>query len=226
MATTLYIGNKNYSSWSLRPWLCLRWAGIDFQEQLIRLDQPGYGKQQIAEVLAVAGSGRVPALNTDGVRIWDSLAIAEWANEAAPAAQLWPADPVLRGLARSVTAEMHAGFSGMRRDLSMNIHRRCAPPSWPDDTLADIARVVAIWTELRQDHAKLGPWLLGLRSIADAFYTPVATRFRSYGVALPAAAAAYADTLLADADFRAWEADAIPDSWDVSGYSVIDRLYV
>jgi glutathione S-transferase len=92
--------------------------------------------------------------------------------------------------------------------------------------LADIARVVAIWTELRQDHAKLGPWLLGQRSIADAFYTPVATRFRSYGVALPAAAAAYADTLLADADFRAWEADAIPDSWDVSGYSVIDRLYV
>ncbi len=226
MSNTLYIGNKNYSSWSLRPWLCLRWGGIPFEEILIRLDQPGYGKQQIAAVKAVAPSGTVPALRADGLAIWDSLAIAEWAAEQAGPGVLWPADPALRAQARSATCEMHSGFAAVRRDLSMNIHRRLtAQPDWPEDTRAGLARIDALWTGLREQHAHLGPFLFGQRCIADAFFTPVASRLRTYAVPGSSVANDYRDTLLADPDFLTWERDSIPDSWDASGYSVIDHLY-
>ena len=226
MSNILYIGNKNYSSWSLRPWLCLRWAGIAFEERVIRLDQPGYGKQQIAEVKAVAPNGTVPVLHTDGLVVWDSLAIAEWAAEQAGPGVLWPTDPVLRTQARSAACEMHSGFAAVRRDLSMNIHRRLpAAPQWPDDTRAGLARIDALWTERCERHAHLGPFLFGRRCIVDAFFTPVATRLRTYAVPLSDAAASYRDALLADADFCAWEAASVPNSWDASGYSVIDGLY-
>lgn len=226
MPNVLFIGYKNYSSWSLRPWLCLRWGGIAFQERIIRLDQPGYGKQQIAEVKAVSPNGTVPALDVNGLTLWDSLAIAEWAAEQAGPGVLWPADPALRAQARSASCEMHSGFSAVRRDLSMNIHRRLeTQPEWPDDTRANLARIEELWTTLRERNAALGPYLFGQRSIADAFFTPVATRLRTYAVPMSATATAYRDTLLADPDFLAWEADAIPNSWDASGYSVIDGLY-
>jgi glutathione S-transferase len=226
MSNVLYIGNKNYSSWSLRPWLCLRWGGIPFEEHTIRLDQPGYGKQQIAEVKAVSPNGTVPALHADGVVIWDSLAIAEWAAEQAGPGVLWPIDPMLRAQARSATCEMHSGFAAVRRDLSMNIHRRLpAAPQWPDDTRAGLQRIEALWASLRERHAEHGPFLFGQRSIADAFFTPVATRLCTYAVPLSVTAAAYCDVLLADPDFQAWKAASIPNSWDASGYSVIDGLY-
>jgi glutathione S-transferase len=226
MSNVLYIGYKNYSSWSLRPWLCLRWGGIPFEEHTIRLDQPGYGKQQIAEVKAVSPNGTVPALHADGVVIWDSLAIAEWAAEQTGPGVLWPIDPTLRAQARSATCEMHSGFAAVRRDLSMNIRRRLsAEPQWPEDTRAGLARIDALWAELRERHAHLGPFLFGQRCIADAFFTPVATRLRTYAVPLSGAAEVYRDTLLSDADFQAWEAACVPDSWDASGYSVIDGLY-
>lgn len=125
MATVLFVGNKNFSSWSLRPWLCLRWAGIAFEERVIRLDQPGYGERRIAEVLAVSSAGTVPALEVDGLSIWDSLAIAEWAAEQVASGVLWPADPSVRAVARAATAEMHSGFAAVRRDLPMNLRRRC-----------------------------------------------------------------------------------------------------
>lgn len=222
----LYIGNKNYSSWSLRPWLVLRWGDIPFEERLIRLDQPGYGKQAIAEVKTVAPNGTLPALVSDGVPIWDSLAIAEWAAERAAPGALWPEDPILRAQARSAACEMHAGFAAVRRDLSMNIHRRMATqPDWPEDTRRGLARIDDLWRGLRARHAHLGPFLFGRRSIADAFYAPVAARLRTYAVPCSGAVAEYRDTLLADADFLAWEADSLPDSWDASGYSVIDRLH-
>lgn len=223
MNPVLYIGNKNYSSWSLRPWLVLRWAGIPFEERLIRLDQPGYGRGAIAAVRAVSPSGLVPALGLGEVALWDSLAIAEWAAEEVPA--LWPRDRLVRGLARAATCEMHSGFAPVRRDLPMNIHRRCPAQDWAPETRASLERLFALWGELRGRFQDRGPWLVGERSIADAFFTPVATRLRSYSVDLPPLLAAYRDTLLADADFRAWEADAIPDSWDVSGLSVIDGMY-
>jgi glutathione S-transferase len=224
MDLTLYIGNRNYSSWSLRPWLCLRWAKLAFSEVEIDLAQPGYGVQGIAEILAVAPNGRVPALDVDGLVIWDSLAIAEWVAEQVPAG-LWPEDPARRAIARSVTAEMHSGFAAVRRDLSMNIRRRSIVAAWPDDTRRDIARIDQLIGGLRRQHAGQGPWLFGERCIADAFYAPVATRFRSYGVSLSADAASWCETVFADADFRAWEAQCVPDSWDRPGYPIIDGLH-
>jgi glutathione S-transferase len=180
----------------------------------------------VAEVLNVSPTGRVPALHADGQAIWDSLAIAEWAAEQAPAAQLWPTDPWLRALARSVTCEMHAGFAAIRRDLPMNIQRRCPAQHWLPETRDELDRINQMWTTLRQTHAANGPFLLGARTIADAFFTPVAARLRSYSVVgLSEETAAYRDTLLNDADFLQWEADSLPNSWDVHGYSVIDGMY-
>jgi glutathione S-transferase len=217
MTHVLFIGNKNYSSWSLRPWLVLRWGGIPFEERILRLDRPGYGRQEIAEVKAVSPNGTVPALDAGGTTIWDSLAIAEWAAEQVAPGVLWPEDSARRAQARSAACEMHSGFAAMRRDLSMNIHRRMdAQPDWPDDTRRALARIDELWRGLRERHAHLGPWLFGRRSIADAFFTPVATRLRTYAVPVSAIATAYRDTLLSDPDFLAWEADAISDSWDAS----------
>lgn len=226
MRPLLIIGYKNYSSWSLRPWLALRWGGIPFDERLVRLDQPGYGRQEIPELKAITPNGTVPALVIDGVTLWDSLAIAEWAAEQVAPGVLWPADAILRGQARSVTSEMHSGFPGIRRDLSMNIHRRCATmPDLPDDTRRNLARVIEMWTWARERHAGRGPYLFGERSIADAFYAPIATRLRTYAIPLDGPALAYRDLLLSDPDFLAWEADSVGDSWDIHGYSIIDGLY-
>jgi glutathione S-transferase len=209
----LYIGNKNYSSWSLRPWLALRWAGIPFDERVIQLGGDGYGKGQIPAVRAVSPSGRVPALAVGELTIWDSLAIAEWAAEQAPAARLWPEDPSARAICRAVTCEMHAGFGALRRDLSMNIRRRTGPRSWPEDTRADIARVEELWAATRARYGAAGPFLFGARTVADAFYAPVATRLRTYGVASSPTARAYCEALFADESFRAWEADAEAEAW-------------
>jgi|SRR5580704_8547709 glutathione S-transferase len=217
MTTVLYIGNKNYSSWSLRPWLALTWAGIPFEERLIPLGGPGYGQSKIPEVLAVSPSGRVPALAVDGITVWDSLAIAEWAAEHAPAAHLWPDDARARALCRSVTCEMHAGFPALRRDLAMNVRRRTTARAWADDTRADLARVEQLWAATRERHGAAGPFLFGARTVADAFYAPVATRLRTYGVAVEPATQAYCEAIFADPAFRAWEAAAEAEPWVIQG---------
>jgi len=215
-AVTLYIGNKNYSSWSLRPWLALKWAGIAFEEHIIPLAGPGYGKAKIDEVLAVSPSGRVPALSVDGVTVYDSLAICEWAHERAPQAGLWPSDPLVRAQARSAAAEMHSGFAALRRDLSMNIRRRMEKaPDFPDDTRADLDRLFAAWGDLRRRFAGEGPWLFGARSNVDAMYAPVATRLRTYAVKAPAEVEAYCNTVFADAAFQDWERAGIAETWTI-----------
>jgi glutathione S-transferase len=225
VSNTLYIGNRNYSSWSLRPWLVLQWGGIPFVERDIRLDQPGYGAGGIAEVLKFSPTGRVPCLHAGNLVIWDSLAIAEWAAEEKPQAGLWPSDRARRATARSVVAEMHSGFPDVRRQLTMNIRRRCPAQDWEPATRAQLARLDQIWIELRTANKSDGPWLFGRRSIADAFYAPVATRMRTYGVPLSPDAQAWCDTVFADTAFREWEAAARPDSWDKPGFPVIDKLY-
>lgn len=226
MSNILFIADRNYSSWSLRPWLALRWAGIPFEERLLRLDQPGYGRQEIAEIKAVAPNGTVPALHAEGLVIWDSLAIVEWAAEQVAPGVLWPEDPALRAQARSATCEMHSGFAAVRRDLPMNIRRRMdRAPDWPDDTRRQLARLDELWSGLRARHAHRGPWLFGTRSIADAFFTPVATRLRTYAVEVSEASTAYRDTLLADAHFLAWEADCAGGQRAGSGNPAIDGLY-
>jgi glutathione S-transferase len=213
MVATLYIGNKNYSSWSLRPWLTLTWAGIPFEERVLPLGGDGYGKAKMPAVLAVSPSGRVPSLETGGVTIWDSLAIAEWAAENAPSAELWPSDATVRAVARSVASEMHSGFAAVRRDLAMNIRRRTTPRDWPEDTLSDIARIQALWQSVRERHGSGGPFLFGAKTIVDAFFAPVATRFRTYGVSLTPVCKAYSEAIFADPAFRACESAAAEEPW-------------
>jgi glutathione S-transferase len=221
-APILYIGNKNYSSWSMRPWLALTWAGLDFEERVLPLGAMGYGKSKIPEILAVSPSGRVPALHWNGVVIWDSLAICEWAAEQRPAVALWPEDATARAVARSVAAEMHSGYTALRRDMSMNIRRRAKVGSWPEDTQADITRVVELWNDVRARFGAGGPFLFGRRSIADALFAPVCTRFRTYGVPLDAVSAAYCDAIFADAAFAAWERAAVAETWTIPA---TDALY-
>lgn len=210
----LYIGNKNYSSWSMRPWLALKWGGIDFEERVIALGGPGYGKSKIAEVLAVSPSGRVPSLQVDGVTIWDSLAICEWAAEKAPS--LWPADANARAVARSAAAEMHSGFAALRRDGSMNVRRRAGKRDWPEDTRADVARLEELWLMLRAKYGAGGPFLFGQRSIVDAMYAPVCTRLRTYDVAVGDVARAYCDAVFADDAFQEWERGAVAETWTIA----------
>lgn len=206
----LYVGNQNYSSWSLRPWLALTWGGIPFDLTVIPLGGPGYTKRQSPAVLAVSPTGTVPALALAGEIITDSLSICEWAAEQVPS--LWPRDAMARALARSAACEMHSGFSALRSKFTCNIRRRTEPRAIDDDVRADIDRLVALWGGLLARSG--GPYLFGAApTIPDAFFTPVATRFRTYGIALPPAAQAYADTLLGDAAFRTWEEAGIRETW-------------
>lgn len=222
MDPVLYLGNKNYSSWSLRPWLVLTWAGLSFETRVIPLGGRGYGQARMPAVLAVSPSGRVPALHLGDAVIWDSLAIAEWAAERAPAAGLWPADATERAVCRAVVSEMHAGFYALRNHLPCNIRRRASPRDLGDDVRQDIARIESIWSDVRSHYGRGGPYLFGAQpTVADAFYTPVATRFRTYGVPLGADAREYCAAVLGNPAFAAWERDAVAETstiaqWDMA----------
>lgn len=224
MRPLLYIAHRNYSSWSLRGWLALRWAGIDFDEQVVDLDQPGYGENRVAGVLAVSASGKVPALKLGAAVVHDSLAIAEWAAEQAPGT-LYPDAALERALVRSAVCEMHSSFGAVRRDLPMNLRRRCSAYDLPADTRRDLERLDALFSALRSEHAAAGPWLFGRRTLADVFYTPVATRLRTYGVHLSAAAMDYCAQLLADADFRAWEDAVLSGPAEPFRHGTTESLY-
>jgi glutathione S-transferase len=211
-APILFLGNKNYSSWSMRPWLALRWGGLAFEEKVLALGMDGYGMSKISEILAVSPSGRVPALKLEnGATIWDSLAICEWAAEQKPG--LWPRSPEDRAIARSVVCEMHAGFAMLRRDLPMNVRRRAQSRALSSEVAADVTRIQNVWESMREQHGSKGPFLFGDRTIADAFYAPVCTRFRTYNVSLSPAASAYCDAIFADPDFKAWESAAEKETW-------------
>lgn len=219
-APVLHIGNKNYSSWSMRPWLALKWGGIAFEERVIPLGGEGYGRSQIQAVREVSPSGRVPALHVDGAVIHESLAICEWAAEQAPS--LWPTEPLARAEARAIACEMHAGYAALRRDLSMNIRRRLArAPDWPSDTRADLAQLYEAWE--RALHRSGGPFLFGARSIADAMFAPVATRLRTYAVETTAGAAAYCGAIFADAAFQEWEHAAEAEPWTIEQSEALYR---
>jgi glutathione S-transferase len=215
---TIHLGNKNYSSWSLRPWLLLKQAAIAFDEVVIPLYRP----DSKAAVLAVSPSGRVPAL-TDGDRlVWDSLAICEYLHENFPGLSLWPRDPAARALARAVSAEMHAGFLELRRQLPMNLRRAPSPPSsMTPAAQADIDRVAAIWRDCRRRFgAGNGDFLFGRFTIADAMYAPVVTRFRTYIVPLDREAEAYCATILALPAMQEWLAAARAEPMVVEAFEV------
>ena len=201
---TLVIGNKNYSSWSMRPWVVLREARIAFREVVVPLYRP----DSEAALAHWSPSGKVPALHDGDIRVWDSLAICEYLNERHPDKQLWPADAAARAVARSVAAEMHAGFAALRSEMSMNIRARWIGRGRSDASLADIARIMDIWNTCRENYGAGGDFLFGRFSIADAMYAPVVLRFQTYGVALDGAAKAYADAVRALPAVAAWVADA------------------
>ena len=192
----LVVGNKNYSSWSLRPWLAMKVLGIPFRE----LRVPLYGPASKAEILKHSPAGKVPILVDGETHVWDSLAILEYLAERHPG--VWPTDAKLRARARSVSAEMHSGFPHLRQHMSMNIRRRHPGKGRTPESLADVRRIGEIWSECR------GPFLFGPFCGADAMYAPVVLRFRTYEVELPPACRAYADAVLALPALHEWIRDA------------------
>jgi glutathione S-transferase len=210
----LYIGNKNYSSWSMRPWVLMKQTGIAFDEVMLRFDAftpESHFKREIARVNPAA---RVPVLVDGELVVWDTLAIAEYLAERFPDKQLWPADAAARARARSVCAEMHSGFGALRSHFGMNIEA-----SLPEvgarvlaehaDVRADVDRISAMWGELLREHG--GSLLFGRFSIADAFFAPVAMRMRTYAVPVPAPVAAYVDRVVALPGVAAWITDALAE---------------
>ncbi len=204
MNATLIIGNKNYSTWSLRTWFLLREAEIEFEEHRIALDLTDT-RSQIAEF---TDAGRVPVLILDEETIWDTLAIAETVAERWPEKQLWPADPAARAHARCVSAEMHSGFEVLRNSMPMNCRAMGRKVHLPDELTDDIDRIIAIWTDCHRRYSADGDWLFGQFSIADAMFAPVVLRFRTYGINLPDSAAAYANRLLESPAMQEWLAAA------------------
>jgi glutathione S-transferase len=207
----LVIGNKNYSSWSLRPWLAMKQAGIAFEEIRIPLYAPD-SKRRLAEF---SPSGRVPVLIHDELKIWDSLAICEYLAERH--AGLWPADGAARGVARAVSAEMHSGFANLRHNMTMNIRKNYAGKGVGVGVPDEIRRVLKLWDDCRTRFGHGGAFLFGAFSIADAMYAPVVMRFRTYAVPIPANLAAYYEAILALPAMREWiaaseaETESIPD---------------
>lgn len=203
MSLKLYIGNYNYSSWSLRPWLVLRKAELPFETEIIDLDIPGYKNK----LLALTDAGTVPVLQVKEERIPDSLAISEFCAKAVP--NLWPKDAADKAEARRVTKLMHEGFEHIREEAPMNLRRRTSKPV-PQNCLDDAAAMVELWDELLSRHD--GPFLFNDWSIADAFYTPAATRFASYDLPRTARSDTYISELMADHDFQGWEAMAFTET--------------
>jgi len=202
-ALALLIGNKNYSSWSLRPWLALRQSGLAFEEVRIAMNTPEFAGQ----VRAWSPAGRVPVLRHETLYVWDSIAICEYLAETFPEKRLWPRDPKRRALARAVSAEMHSGFASLRAQMPMNVRARGRRvPSTPD-LERDIARVGEVWKQCRANAAGRGSFLFGDFSIADAMYAPVAFRFATYGVTND-----YAEFLVAQPALREWAAAAAAES--------------
>ena len=209
MSLTLVIGNKNYSSWSMRPWVALTGAGIAFEEVCIPLYT---GPDDKARILAVTPSGKVPALMDGDVTVWDSLAIIEYAAEKFPDAKLWPAEVKARAHARSICAEMHSGFQALRNECGMNIHRPVASKPLSEAAIADIARIHAIWTDCRQRYGHLGPYLFGAFGAADAMFAPVVHRLRVYAIDVSDPVKTYMATMAAEPAFAEWTRDALAET--------------
>jgi glutathione S-transferase len=206
---TLIIGNRNYSSWSLRGWLAARLCGMDFRTELVRLSEPG----SHAALVGHSPAGRVPVLKHGDHVVWDSLAIIEYLAELCPQAGMWPAEADARAMARSISAEMHAGFAALREGMPMNLRKKLPGKGHGPGVADDIARICALWRDAREKFGGEGPFLFGRYSAADAMYTPVASRFRTYAVALDATCQAYADAVLEWPAFLAWQTAALDEPW-------------
>jgi len=209
MPLKLIIGNKNYSSWSLRPWLAMKVAGIPFEEEVISLDAADF-KPRVSKI---SGSGKVPALDDGRVQVWESLAILEYLAEMFPQAGLWPREAAARARARAIAAEMHAGFAPLRRLLPMNMRRPILPRELTPQAQANVQRIELIWTDCRTRFGAGGPFLFGAFGAADAMYAPVVSRFHTYAVALGPAARAYMAAIMNLPAWKEWLAAARDETW-------------
>jgi len=205
----LILGNLNYSSWSIRPLMVARKVGLPVEEVIVPLDFP----ETTARLKEISPTAKVPLLIWDDVTVWESLAITEWIAEWAPPGEVWPEDAKARAIARAAASEMHAGFQELRNTCSMDIRGREPTPDMTPKLEADIARIQELWSGLRAQFGKGGPFLFGKWCAADGFFLPVVTRFRTYGLPLSGAAADYAAAVLEDPDFLKLEEQAKAEPW-------------
>jgi glutathione S-transferase len=219
MTLKLAIGNKNYSSWSMRPWLALRAGNIAFEEICIPLytDNPA-DKDRI---LSFTRSGKVPCLIDGDVTVWDSLSIIEYVAERFPEARIWPGDRAARAQARSISAEMHSGFLPLRNECGMNLHRPIRSVPLSDDARANIARVDQIWSECRARHGKSGSFLFGAFGGADAMFAPVVHRFRTYAIDVSPVAKAYMETMMALPAFAEWTKAGLAETLIIEKFETV-----
>lgn len=203
----LIIGNKNYSSWSFRPWIAMKVAGIAFEERVISLNDPDFKR----EIASVSKNGRVPAIDDNGVHVWESLAVLEYLAEKFPHAKLWPADTQARAHARAIAAEMHAGFQALRSECPMNFWRPVKRRDLSADALADAARIDAMWSECLARYG--GPFLFGSFGAVDAMYAPVVSRFHTYAVEVGDRSRAYMDAVMALPAWGEWKEAALKEPW-------------
>lgn len=213
MALKLILGNKNYSSWSLRPWIAMRHAGLTFAEEVIPLYESGSRER----ILNYSPAGKVPILIDGDMTIWESLAILDHLAERFPKAQLWPVDPKARAHARAISAEMHAGFAPLRRHFPMNMRRARKKRELTTEVAADVRRIEEIWTDCRARFGQGGAFLFGQFSAADAMYAPVVSRFASYDIGVGAACEAYMAAMMALPAWQEWRTAGVAEPWVMPG---------
>jgi glutathione S-transferase len=218
MALKLVIGNKNYSSWSMRPWVALRAGDIAFEEVFIPLYT---GRADKDRILAVTPSGKVPVLVDGEITVWDSLAIIEYVAERFPQSRLWPEDPAWRAHARSISAEMHSGFAALRNECGMNLHRPIGAIALSDAARADIARIQEIWIDCRNRYGKAGPFLFGAFSGADAMFAPVVHRFRTFAIDVAPQARDYMTAMMALPAFQQWTRDGLAETIVIEKFETV-----
>jgi glutathione S-transferase len=213
-AIHLALGNKLYSSWSMRPYVLLKALGIPFTETVI----PMYRDDTKARMLEFSPTGKVPALNHGSVRVWESLAIMEYVHDVFPGAGVWPQDRAARAHARSVASEMHAGFTGLRSNCPVNLSRTFKLKDYPEQVWADVARIEEMWADCRARFGAGGPFLFGAYCAADAMYTPVVTRLLHYNIPVKPETRAYMDAILNHHAFQSWKSEAEQEPWYLAHY--------
>jgi glutathione S-transferase len=217
MTLKLVVANKAYSSWSLRPWILLAHFKIPFEEVVIPMDQP----ETRATMLKYAPTGKCPSLHDGRISVWESLAIIEYIAEMFPERAIWPRAKAARALARSLAAEMHAGFSALRQACPANFRRKPKPIALSDEVRADVARVEAAWAHARETLGGAGPFLFGRFSAADAMFAPVVNRLHAYDVPVAKTTRAYMEAMMALPAWKAWIADAEAEPWRIERYEAV-----
>ena len=215
----LIIGNKAYSSWSLRGWLAVKQSGLPFEEITVPMFDEDWDKRREGDEFAPSG-GKVPILWDNNTVIWDSLAIIEWLADKTDKARFWPKDDAARGMARSMAAEMHSSYQNLRREHSMNVRKQFPPKELSEDVTAEIMRILELWAQARARHGTGGPYLFGTFGAVDIMFAPVVTRFITYSIAVPRFAGSYMEAILSHPWMKEWIDAAQEEPWVIERYEV------